>query len=101
MEYVVHQFAKKLKIPFDPNDDTWGVILGRVHDKIDSWGKGAPNYKNKKKYKACYRLMDGMRPWRNDLMHHKVNYSEERVQDLMGNVKSCVNEFLRLPNLIL
>ncbi|MGO9121280.1 MAG: hypothetical protein ACLQPD_27175 [Desulfomonilaceae bacterium] len=99
MEYVVQQFALKLEITFDPNEDTWGVMLDRVKQKIDKWDKERKRPSPaKKKYAACYKSIDGMRPRRDDLIHHRDYYTDERVGDLKGRVKSCVEDYLKLPD---
>jgi hypothetical protein len=95
MEYVVQEFAKKVRIDFDPDEDSWGPILDRIwKQKIEGW----PKSPTKKKYSACYKLMDGIREWRNNIMHQGEWYTEERVEELRGTVKSCVRDFLKLPD---
>jgi hypothetical protein len=93
MEHVVHLFADDVGVIFDSERDSWGQILDRVPAKIDAWRRGSV----KQKYSACYRRLDGMRSWRNEIMHHEAHYSEDRAQDLISTVRLCLSEFLRLP----
>ncbi len=95
MEYMVYQFAAKVNVFPNPERDTWGTILDHIRDqKINKWPKSPV----KERYKSCHRSMDGLRPKRNDIMHHKEFYTEERASNLMGHVKSCIEDYLKLPD---
>ena len=94
MEYIIHQFADKVDVDVDLDRDTWGTILDHIWDqKISKWPKGAI----KKKYAACHKSMGGMRARRDLLIHHDDNYTKERASNLIGTVKSCIEDYLKLP----
>jgi len=95
MEYVVRQFAGKLHVTINDDEDTWGTILDHVwNQEINKW----PKSPTKRTYTACWRSIDGLRRRRNDIMHHKEHYTEERARDLIGTVKSGIEDYLKLPN---
>jgi hypothetical protein len=94
METIVYKFATKLDAPFKVGEDTWGPILERVKTKIE----GMPRGLIKKKYSSCYKLLDGVREWRNDLIHRQQNYSEERARDLIGTARLIAETFSMLPD---
>ncbi len=94
MECIVRRFAENLGVTINADEDTWGTILDHIWDqKINRW----PKSPTKRKYTACWRSIDGLRQRRNDIMHHKEYYTEEDVDDLKGRVKSCISDFLKLP----
>lgn len=94
MEYIIKEFAEKAHVTVNPETDTWGTILDRIAQELSKWERGD----RKKRFIACCKLMDGMRFWRNDLIHHTEHYSEERAQEVMGTVRRCVNDFMELPD---
>lgn len=95
MEYIVHRFAEKVSVTVNPDEDSWGQILDHIWDqKISKW----PKSPTKRKYTACWRSIDGLRQRRNEIMHHNENYTEEGASDLIGRVKSCIEDYLKLPD---
>jgi hypothetical protein len=100
MELLVQRFAGKVpNVTFDPVEDSWGNILGRCREEINKWNRGHPHHQYKKIYNSCCDLMNGLRPERNELVHHGQNYSEDSVTDLKGHVESSIKAFLKLPTL--
>jgi hypothetical protein len=97
MEHVVHQFAQKLDVEFS-EEATWGTILRDVWQKKIDNKEWACSKSKKKKYSACYKLMDGIRGRRDLLIHHGDSYSEQDAEDLIGAVRSCIDFFLKLPD---
>jgi hypothetical protein len=96
-EHVVHDFADKLSVPFDANIETMGDILANIQKKVNEWDRGVRPSAKKRKYGACCASMRGLVGRRNDIMHIREHYSEERAADLMGAVKACVEDYLKLP----
>jgi hypothetical protein len=100
MDYMVHRFAEKARVEVDPEKGTWGTILSdiwqkKIHNDKYKW----PDISMKKKYAACYKSMDGLRARRDELIHYRDHYTEERVNDLIGSVKSCISDLQKLPKL--
>ncbi len=101
MELLVQRFASKLpNVTFNPDEDSWGNLLGRCRDEMKKWEKGHPSHKFKKQYNSCCDLLNGVRPERNDLIHHGQDYNENSVKDLKGTVQLTVNAILKLPQLV-
>jgi hypothetical protein len=98
MEHTVHKFAGQLDVTFDTNIDTMGDILAKIQKKVNEWDKELQRPGTKKrKYNACCASMRGLVSRRNDIMHVREFYTEERVTDLVGAVKACLEDFLKLP----
>jgi len=98
MEHVTYQFAEKVRATTNPNEDTFGDILGKIRTKISEWDRGRRPSPVKKKYFACYESIAHLCSRRNDIMHIREHYSEERANDLMGAVKTSIEDYLKLPD---
>jgi len=98
LERILRRLAKKIKVTFNPERDTWERILKRLNKKIS----GMPNQKATQlrriqKWQTIYTDLRAVKDaWRNPTMHPKATYSEEEARHILDTVKALVHDCAKL-----
>jgi hypothetical protein len=98
MESGVQQFARRLKVKFNPNKSTWLQILRDTHKAIEALPSKTLNQQQRKQaYHGAYAHLSSVgHAWRNPTMHPRESYGAEQALEIYDHAKSFMTMLARI-----
>ncbi len=93
LEHGLKRLAQLLGVPVPP--ESWGKILQPINDEIKKKKHDDPEVQFYSQ--AAVQLKYLKDAWRNQCMHSSVTYDQEEAREILGHVKSFMEDLCRKP----
>jgi hypothetical protein len=98
LELAVQHFARRLRAPVNPSQDTWNKILDAINGKLRQMPRKTTRQQNlSARYATAAAHLNAVRiAWRNEVMHPKQTYTLDEASQVFDNVGTFIKDLARM-----